>query len=235
MPTVFAAALLPVLLLLGFILCKDKNSPEPPALLLKAFGLGVLSVIPALVLVGMFAGLGLGAGEGATVWSAVGKAFWGAAIPEEIAKLGMLWLVLRKNPFFDEKMDGIVYAVCVSLGFAATENVFYLISADNFVQTSISRALFAVPGHFCDGVLMGYYYSLARFGSSSPRRHHACVLAAPIQAHGVYDALLFAIGVVEPFTTFVLLILFIVFCFQLWKYAARRITEHLLADGVLRG
>lgn len=45
-----------------------------------------------------------------------------AAIPEELAKLFMLWLLLRKNPFFDEHFDGIVYAVCIGLGFAALEN-----------------------------------------------------------------------------------------------------------------
>ena len=53
---------------------------------------------------------------------AVGDAFFLAAIPEEVAKLFMLWLLLRKNPFFDEHFDGIVYAVCVGLGFAGFEN-----------------------------------------------------------------------------------------------------------------
>ena len=52
-----------------------------------------------------------------TFVEAVGDAFLLAAIPEEVAKLFMLWLLLRKNPFFDEHFDGIVYAVCVGLGF----------------------------------------------------------------------------------------------------------------------
>ncbi len=234
MTAILAAALLPIIILLGFILRKDKNKPEPPGKLLKAFVLGMLSVIPALILVAFFDSLGLGPGEEPTAWNAILDAFWQAAIPEEIAKLGMLWLVLRKNPYFDEKMDGIVYAACVALGFAATENLLYLTgNAENYVQVGISRALFAVPGHFCDGVLMGYFYSRAHFGTTSRTRNRILILAAPILAHGVYDSLLFVAQVSEALSG-ILTTLFVVFCCQLWKYASRRITEHLVADGMLQ-
>ena len=78
-----------------------------------------------------------------TVADSVRCAFWGAAIPEEAAKLLMLWLVLRRNRHFDENMDGIVYAVCVSLGFAAVENVEYLFAnSESFLSVGFSRAIF---------------------------------------------------------------------------------------------
>ena len=48
-----------------------------------------------------------------SIFDAFADAFLLAAIPEELAKLIMLWLLLRKNPHFDEKFDGIVYAVCI--------------------------------------------------------------------------------------------------------------------------
>ncbi len=233
MAAILAAAVLPALLLLVFILHKDRAQPEPPVQLLKAFGLGVLSVIPALLLVCLFSALGLVPGVHSTAWEALLDSFWGAAIPEEIAKFAMLWLVLRRNPFFDEKMDGIVYAACVALGFAAAENAMYLFGeADNYVQLGISRALFAVPGHFCDGVLMGYYYSLARFSSPVRMRHRILILAAPVLAHGMYDSLLFMADVSELWRG-ALSTLFILFCYRLWKFASRRITRHLVADGVL--
>ncbi len=233
MASLVAAALLPVLILLLFILRKDRCRPEPPGLLLKAFGLGVLSVIPALLLIELFAELSLFSREIASVGDAVWLSFWGAAIPEELAKFFMLWLVLRKNPYFDERMDGIVYAVCVALGFAALENVLYLFShAEHFMQVGISRALTAVPGHFCDGVLMGYYYSLAHFATSARARNCVLMLAAPVLVHGVYDSLVFASGVSEG-GSLLLTALFCVFCYLLWKYASRRMTEHLAADGVM--
>ncbi len=227
-----SAALLPVLILAFFILRKDKEKPEPAGQLLKSFGLGVLSVIPALLLAQLLAGVGLVPEQMGSVWEALLSSFCGAAIPEESAKLFMLWLVLRRNPYFDEKVDGIVYAVCVSLGFAAAENVLYLVEhAEHYMQVGMARALFAVPGHFCDGVFMGYYYSLARFGSRAPLRHRLSILAAPLLAHGVYDFLLFASNACEYGSA--LLCLFPFFCYALWRYASRRITRHQVADGVL--
>ena len=54
-------------------------------------------------------------------------AFFVAAAPEEGAKLLALWLLLRKNPHFDEDFDCIVYSVFVSLGFATLENIGYVL------------------------------------------------------------------------------------------------------------
>lgn len=130
-------------------------------------------------------------------------------------------------------MDGIVYAVCVSLGFAAFENVMYLFSYyDEWLTVGISRAIFAVPGHFCFGVLMGYYYSLARFYPHSPKRNALLILAAPIIAHGIYDTIAFSMDVM-PAISGILTLLFLYFCFRMWKYASRRIEDHLRNDGLL--
>ena len=117
--------------------------------------------------------------------------FFVAALPEESFKLLALWLVLRKNRNFDEHYDGIVYAVCVGLGFAAVENVFYVFSDDDWAEVAILRALLAVPGHYAFAVLMGYYYSLYHFVDRTPQTA-ICILLVPFVAHGVYDALVFS-------------------------------------------
>ena len=142
----------------------------------------------------------------------------------------MLWLLLRKNRYFDEKMDGIVYAVCVSLGFAALENIMYLFSnAESYLSVGIARAIFAIPGHFCFGILMGYYYSLAKFYPKTPKKNKALILVAPIVVHGLYDSILFIINV-TPAISGILLIVFLVFCHKMWKYGSKRIQEHLVRD-----
>ena len=124
-------------------------------------------------------------------------------------------------------MDGIVYAVCVSLGFAAFENVMYLFSnMEDFLSVGVTRALFAVPGHFCDGVLMGYYYSKVRFCSGATTKDQIMVLGAPIILHGLYDAILFVIPV-APYISGMLVIVFLVFCHKRWKYASARIQEYV--------
>ena len=168
--------------------------------------------------------------EATSILGSICTAFFGAAIPEEIAKFIMLWLLLRKNPYFDEKMDGIVYAVCVSLGFAALENIMYLYTnADSYLSVGIARAIFSVPGHFCFGILMGYYYSLAKFYPKTPKKNKVLILAAPIIVHGLYDSILFIINV-TPSISGILMIVFLVFCHKMWKYGSCRIKEHILRD-----
>ena len=227
---ILLTALLPVAILVYYIYHKDKNSPEPTGQLVKAFFYGILS-IPLSFCMSIPLGLiGLYPVEPTSLLGSISTAFFGAAIPEEISKFIMLWLLLRNNPYFDEKMDGIVYAVCVSLGFAALENIMYLFSnAESYLSVGIARAIFAIPGHFCFGILMGYYYSLARFYPKAPKKNKVLILVAPIIVHGLYDSILFIINV-TPTISGILLVIFLVFCHKMWKYGSKRIQEHLKRD-----
>lgn len=229
---ILLTALLPVAILVFYIYRKDKNLPEPTGQLVKAFFYGVISAPSSFFISIPLGMIGLYLVEDTTVLGSVSSAFFGAAIPEESAKLFVLWLVLRKNPFFDEKMDGIVYAVCVSLGFAAFENILCLFSdTESFLSIGIVRAIFAVPGHFCFGILMGYYYSIAKFYPKSSMKNKILVLLAPIIAHGLYDSILFVMNV-TPIISGLLLIVFLVFCHKMWKYSSQRIEKHLRRDQI---
>lgn len=230
--TISLTALLPIAILVFYIYHKDKNSPEPTGQLIKAFFFGILSVPLSLCISIPLGLLGVYPAETTSILGSISTAFFGAAVPEEIAKFFILWLLMRKNPYFDEKMDGIVYAVCVSLGFAALENIMYLFTnADSYLSVGIARAIFAVPGHFCFGILMGYYYSLAKFYPKTPKKNKALILVAPILVHGVYDSILFIINV-TPAISGVLLIVFLVFCHKMWKYGSKSIEEHLQRDNI---
>lgn len=227
---ILITALLPVAILVFYIYHKDKQAPEPTGQLVKAFFYGVLSVPLSLCISIPFGAIGLYPANPETILGSISTAFFAAAVPEEIAKFAMLCLLLRKNPYFDEKMDGIVYAVCISLGFAGLENIMYLFSnAESFLAVGLSRAIFSIPGHFCFGVLMGYYYSLARFYPKTQTMNKALVLIAPIIAHGVYDAILF-VSDVTPAISGILTVIFLVFCHQMWKYGSKSIKEHLSRD-----
>lgn len=227
---ILLTALLPIIVLVYYIYHKDKKSPEPTGQLVKAFLFGILSVPVSFCISIPLGIIGLYPVEATNILGSISTAFFGAAIPEEIAKFIMLWLLLRKNPYFDEKMDGIVYAVCVSLGFAALENIMYLFSnADSYLSVGIARAIFAIPGHFCFGILMGYYYSLAKFYPKTPKKNKALILVAPILVHGVYDSILFIISV-TPAISGILMIVFLVFCHKMWKYGSNSIKEHIERD-----
>lgn len=230
---ILLTALLPIAILVYYIYHKDKKSPEPTGQLVKAFFYGILS-IPLSFCMSIPLGLiGVYPAEATSILGSISTAFFGAAIPEEIAKFFMLWLLLRKNQYFDEKMDGIVYAVCVSLGFAAIENIMYLFSnAEAYLSVGIARAIFAVPGHFCFGILMGYYYSLAKFYPMASKKKMVLIIVAPIIVHGLYDSILFIISV-TPAISGILLIVFLVFCHKMWKYGSKSIAEHLHRDNTM--
>ena len=206
--------------------------PEPTKWLVKAFLYGVGSLFLSFAIsmpTSIVLGLSVDKETYGSLFEALEDAFLLAAVPEELAKFFMLWLLLRKNPFFDEHFDGIVYAVCVGLGFAALENVFYLFDGiDNWswIQIGVIRALFSVPGHYFDAILMGYYYSIYHFGIDRSVKTRIMILAAPILAHGLFDTVLLSLQV-DPSLSWFLLILFIVFFTKLKKRAKNRVNELL--------
>ena len=122
---ILAAAILPALLLWGYIWKKDQKK-EPTKWLVKATFYGVLICFPVAFVESMISSVLFDSGGPSTIIGTTADAFMVAAIPEETFKLLALRWVLKKNPYFDEHFDGIVYAVCVGLGFAGLENIFYL-------------------------------------------------------------------------------------------------------------
>ncbi|NPD91468.1 PrsW family intramembrane metalloprotease [Xylanibacter muris] len=187
------AALAPAVLLAWYIYRQDSLQAEPVGWLLKAVGMGVCSALLTLVIVPLYSSTH---GSVFSMTDAFIVAFIDAALPEEGFKLLMLWLLLRRNPYFDEHLDGIVYAVCVGMGFAGFENIIYLIgNYDDWVGVGIVRALFSVPAHFFFAVLMGYFYSLAYFQEENKVRNVVLMFVAPVVAHGLFDACLFMLSV----------------------------------------
>ena len=108
MLVVLATALLPVFILGWWIYRKDSMRPEPLPMLFKAFLFGVGSTLVTMILVTPLQLLGLVDNQMGSVTDAVSTALFAAAIPEETAKLIMLWLFLRNNKYYDECLDGIV-------------------------------------------------------------------------------------------------------------------------------
>ena len=227
--TVILAAILPPFLLVLYIWWKDRYQREPFLELAKAFFYGVISAGIAIVFETALSYMLLVPSEPTTLLQATWKAFVGAAIPEELAKLLMLWLLLRRSKYFDERFDGIVYAACIGMGFAATENIIYLFSnLEQWQSVAVGRAMFAVPGHFFFAVAMGYFYSMIYFGDMSWRKS-ARIFWVPVLLHGTYDALLM-MREVGTMWSGILLICFYIFCFKMLKYGRKRIAEHLEKD-----
>lgn len=225
---ILTAALLPAILLWLYIWKKDPQS-EPTSWLVKAAVWGVAICIPVSVIEMGIESMLFGAGGNPTTLAGTTvMAFLVAAVPEEAFKLLALWIVLRKNPFFDEHFDGIVYAVCIGLGFAAIENVFYLFNEEEWMSVAITRALLAVPGHYAFAILMGYYYSIYHFVAHSPKVA-TCILLVPVVAHGVYDTLAMS-GLVNPYIGGLSFLVLIYFCVKMHKVAKSKVLALLQKD-----
>ena len=232
---IFLAALAPAIILMWYVYHKDIQ-PEPVRLVVKGFLFGAISTFVSTLISTPLQELGLYTSEPADLIGCIKISFFGAAIPEECAKLFMLWLLLRRCKEFDERYDGIVYAVAVGLGFASLENLLYVVAAGSaWFQVSVSRALLSVPGHFAFAVAMGYYYSLHHFhGTSAPAGTKANIILVPVLLHGIYDTLAFWSDI-SPFLSGIITLGLLYFCFKLFKFTRNRIrTEAAENDDIHR-
>jgi RsiW-degrading membrane proteinase PrsW (M82 family) len=208
------------------------HEKEPISLLFKCLLGGCLSTLLSLLMsipLGAISGVFPGA-----FLSSIHQSFLEAAIPEELAKFGILYFLIWKSRELDHSYDGIVYSVFVSLGFALIENILYVFEGG--FSVAIARAILAVPGHGLFGVMMGYYFSLARFHEGRKRREFLIKsLVMPILFHGAYDFLLFYMGASSENILLVifLLILFAGLVILLWRKGIAKIKLHLEQDGKL--
>ena len=220
---ILAAAIAPALLLLYYVYSKDFH-PEPTKMVFKGFWFGALAVFASTVISGPLLALQLVPQVPSSFSEALQISFLGAAIPEESAKLLMLWLLLRNCREFDERYDGLVYAAAVGLGFACVENIMYVLSAGaGWFQVSVTRALFAVPGHFAFAIVMGYFYSRNHFDwYRTTRWDRIKVWLYPVLLHGAYDTLAFSSGLGYAWSGLISLAL-LAFCYFLFRATRRRI------------
>ncbi len=176
-------AFAPALLLLWYFTSRDLY-PEPKRLIWLTFALGFGAAAPA-ALIGETLFFPL-ADLASDPWIASAIiAFPIVAGIEELSKFAVLYLFCRRWNDFDEPMDGLVYGVAASLGFAAIENWSYVYQSG--VETALWRAVSAVPFHAMAGAIMGYYFGLAHFIPNKRRPYLVLALLVPILLHGAYD------------------------------------------------
>jgi len=190
----FLLAAAPALILLRYYYRQDWERPEPKGLVVRIFLLGIVATfvaIPLELLMSVFQGLF----ADFPLLTALFKAFVVAALVEEYLKLTIVRVFAYRHRNFDEIMDGVVYTVVASLGFACMENILYVMGGT--IGTALTRAVTAIPLHATASGLMGYYIGRAKF-AASPRLERALInrgLRIAIFVHGTYDFLLFSVPV----------------------------------------
>ena len=184
------AAVLPAALLLRFVYRHDTVEKEPPGLLLRLLLMGVLAALCSGFLEGLAQTLlDLIVSPRSPLYTVL-LAFLVVAMVEEGTKFWLLRRCTWRHPAFNYRFDAIVYAVFVSLGFAAYENIQYVLSYG--LSVALSRALLAVPGHMAFAVYMGVFYGRAKLRAGwgdgrGVRRNLRLAYLWPVFLHGFYD------------------------------------------------
>ena len=215
----FALAILPGMLICFAMYRIDKYDREPLSVIVASFLLGIASCLPAYFIESTARKVDLGvaasvAGQ-ATMTSSLLEtailAFLVVALTEEGCKYLFLRFYCYNHKAFNEPLDGIIYSVAVSMGFATWENVVY--GMENDTTTLVLRMVTAVPAHAAFAIIMGYHLGLAKFETQGIDRRLAG-LAAAILAHGLYDFLLFQ--TVSPLARLLAFVVLAVCVFQAW-------------------
>ena len=177
--------ILPSLLIVTFFAMSDKF-PEPTKQIVKIFFYGILICFPAFflnsALIDVYSSTGISDG--------LISSFLSAAPIEEVLKFTVLYSLVYKMKDFNEPIDGVVYGVTVSLGFATLENIYYVYVINDYFNTSsqsiaILRSFSAIPAHGVFGAAMGYFFM--KYSFISKQNNLALCMIVPILLHGSYN------------------------------------------------
>lgn len=212
-------AILPVILIGVYIYKKDRIK-ESYNLLIKLFIVGISSCYPAILL-SLLLGSFFPEMESMNFLQMFLYVFVVIALVEEFCKWFFLYKITYNHDEFDSLYDMIVYASFVALGFACFENVLYVSSTG--IVTGLVRAVTAVPGHVCDGILMGSYLALAKNNQVNgnyelSKKYKILSIFIPVITHGIYDFCLF-------WDNPIFIIIFIIFVISLFIICFRKIKE----------
>lgn len=188
MSVILAWGLVPPLLLIIYMYHLDRIEREPLGLILKTFIFGALSAIAAMLLelIGetILAFIGI---DGDSLLGLFLSNFLVVAVAEESSKRAAMKLAVWNSPEFNFRFDAVVYSVTAALGFAAFENVLYMLSYGSGV--ALARL---IPTHSICGLFMGACLGVAKTAELDGKGFRRNVymklsLLIPVLIHGFYD------------------------------------------------
>ena len=205
-----AIALAPGIAICLYIFYSDIYNREPRLNLFTSFFWGCLAIIPPILVEKSFSSTIDGSITGVVIF-----AYLVVGFSEEFSKfIGLRWYAFTRKSF-DEPLDGIVYSVMVSMGFATVENIFYVfnsVEAGRGMEVGLQRMFLSVPAHASFAVVMGYFVGKAKFDPANSVLLMVKGLVMAVLFHGTYDFFLFI---------------------KVYSFAGRNISEALLAGGAI--
>ncbi len=215
----FIIAITPAIAIIFGIYLSDKYDREPLKVLLLTYLLGALTVIPIIIVEEILLSFNIFGGTLSNLYTA----FIVAGFTEEFFKREVILRIPYKTKYFNEKLDGIVYGVFSSMGFATVENIVYVVYRyANNPHVGLYRGIFSVPAHAVFGITMGYYLSLAKFDTDRirARKNMRRSLYMPILLHGTFNFILMT-NIPQ------LSILFIPYVIYIWWINQRKLSKFI--------
>jgi RsiW-degrading membrane proteinase PrsW (M82 family) len=252
-PAVLAAviAFLPAMIYLLPLIWLDRYDPEPLWLLSLAFAWGALvAVIASFIVntvVGVAAAVAVGGREGMAFGTIVGAVISAPVVEEGSKGIGLLILLIFFRKYFDDILDGIVFAGVIALGFATVENVMYYGEA---IGRSGLGGLVLI--FFMRGILSPFahvtFTSMTGIGCGIARESHNTFVRIVMPVIGYFGAVLLhgfwnGMAVFGGFETFLagylvleipFFLIFVGFAFYI-MHRQNKILKEMLAIDIARG
>jgi protease PrsW len=216
----------------------DRYDPEPPWLLALTFAWGALVAVIASFIINTLLGAILGNTFGAVV---------SAPIFEEGSKgLGVILLLVFFRKYFDDILDGIIFAGVIALGFATVENILYYGreiaqgDAERLKFVFIARGIFSPFAHVTFTAMTGIGCGIARESHNMAVRLIFPILGyiCAVLLHGFWNGMLTFAGGGAVIAYLALeipfFLLFVGFAFYT-MYRQNKILKEMLAIDVIRG
>jgi len=213
--------ILPIALWLIFFLWQDIKKPEPLKWIGILFLLGMVTTPFVWFIENYFINL-LQVDINNTLPLFISAFIYlGVAGIEELAKFFSAALVLKKNKYFDEAIDAMIYLIVVALGFAVVENIliFYqgISSGEHFLatfQVTTLRFVGANLLHALSSGIIGFFWALKLV--TGEKRYLGIGLILGILLHWAFNIAIINLGGDALFL--VSLILFLVGIVILWAF-----------------
>jgi RsiW-degrading membrane proteinase PrsW (M82 family) len=185
----FSGIIAPALFWILYFYYKDRDKPEPLLSLVISFLLGVASAFACLLFYRFLPLLGMPGDmsfilerhEPIYLLYSIGA----IGFVEELFKLLPFLFILIKFRSFDEKIDGIIYASVVALGFASVENFYYLQVLSGFEL--FGRAFASPLLHTIFSSIWGYSIGIAWIKRKPLLRPTLIGLCIASILHGIFD------------------------------------------------
>jgi len=212
-------AITPAIVIVLSLYLSDRHDREPFKILILTYLLGALSVIPIIIVEEILLALNVFT----DVLYALYNSFIVAGLTEEFFKRLIVLIYPYRTKYFNEKLDGIIYSVFASMGFATVENIVYVVYRyANNPHVGLYRGIFSVPAHAVFAITMGYYLSLSRYDTDERRKriNLGRSLYMPILLHGTFNFIL--MSRIPQLT-----MLFVPYVIYIWWINQRKLSKFL--------